>query len=426
MKIALNIFIVLALALTNPLVAQQKQCDDNLAEINKLVKDSELDAAYEKYNALDKKCLSTEDAFYHNMERVLVKKTVGASNDEEKQAFLDQLLELYTTHDYILPKNTSSNKVRTAMALHINRPTEQDKIYKLLDEAFAKDRANFIDPEGLYIYYDLYFKKTTADKKNADYSALINKRDEVLGQLAAAKAKASKERPYNLAARSVRNLTETVLNCDRIATHYNSVFETKKADTIWLENTASSLFDGKCTTDSIFLKVAVAWYDTKVNAESAGNLAMAEMRSGKQDRAIELYEEAAKLATTPDEKASYYYTLARQLMAVDKLKVIEFTNKAVLADPTMGKAYLIMADAYAGLNDCGTTAFDKKLVYYLAAEAATKAGVSYPPLKKVADKKAEQYLKLTPSASEIKHAKMRGKTVQIGCGLNQKVTLPKK
>ena len=64
MKIALNIFLVLALALTNPLAAQQKQCDDSIAEINKLVSESDLDQAYAKYSALDKKCIATDDLFY--------------------------------------------------------------------------------------------------------------------------------------------------------------------------------------------------------------------------------------------------------------------------------------------------------------------------------------------------------------------------
>ena len=426
MKIALNIFLVLALALTNPLVAQQKQCDDNLAEINKLVSQAELDQAYAKYSALDKKCISTEDLFYHNMESVLIKKTMGASTEEEKQAFVDQLLDLYTTHDYILPKNESSNRVRKAMALHVNRPAEKDKIFKLLDEAFTKDRANFVNPEGLYIYYDLFFKKVSSDNKDVDYSALINKRDEILSQLEVVKNRSSKDRPYNLAARAVRKLSETILNCDRIAAHYNSIFENRKTDTTWLSTTASSLYEAKCTTDSIFIKVALAWYDEKVSSESAGNLAMAEMRNGNQDKAILLYEEAAKLTTDAESKASYYYTLARQLMAVDKYKVIEFTNKAILADPKMGKAYLVMADAYAGLKNCGNTEFERKLVYYLAAEAATKAGIADPTYLKIAAKKSEQYLTLAPSSTEIKASKMGGKTIMVGCGLNQKVSVPKK
>ena len=426
MKIALNIFLVIALSLSNSLMAQQKQCDGNIADINKLVSESELDEAFAKYTALDKKCIATEDLFYQNMERVLISKIVGAANAEQKQDLLNQLLDLYTTHDYILPKNKSSNRVRKAMALHVNRPEEQDKIYQLLDEAFAKDRANFVDAEGLYVYYNLFFVKGTKDNKNVDYSGLINKRDEVLAQIESAKNLSLKQRPYNLAARSVRKLTETVLNCDRISTYYNAAFESRKTDAIWLSNTANSLSEGKCTTDSIFSKVALAWYGLQVNSKSAGNLAIAEMRSGNQDRAIALYEEAAELATNPEETASYYYTLARQLMAVDKYKVIEFTNKAVLADPKLGKAYLIMADAYAGIKNCGASEFEKKLMYYLAADAATKAAVADPTYVKIAAKKSEQYLKLTPSASEIKASKLGGRTVTIGCGLNQKVSVPKK
>ena len=110
MKIALNIFLVIALSLSNSLMAQQKQCDGNIADINKLVSESELDEAFAKYTALDKKCIATEDLFYQNMERVLISKIVGAANAEQKQDLLNQLLDLYTTHDYILPKNKSSNR----------------------------------------------------------------------------------------------------------------------------------------------------------------------------------------------------------------------------------------------------------------------------------------------------------------------------
>lgn len=425
MKIALNIFLVLALTLSSRLVAQQKQCDDAITEIKNLVSESELDQAYAKYVALDKKCISTEDVFYSNMERVLIAKTMSAANDEEKQAFVDQLVDLYTTHDYILPKNKFSNRVRKAMALQVNRPDQQDKIYKLLEEAFAKDRANFVDPEGLYIYYDMFFKRITSEK-DVDYAVLIDKRDEVLAQMEVGKEKASNQRPYNIAGRAIRKLTETVLNCDRSVAYYDSIFEAKKADTTWLSNTSRSLFDSNCTADPIFIKVAKTWYALEYTANSTANLAMAEMRNGNQKEAIKLYEAAANLTNNPEEKASYYYTLSRQLMAVDKYKVIEFTKKAVLADPTMGKAYLIMADAYAGIKDCGSSDFEKKLVYYLAAEAAIKAGVADPTYVKIAAKKSEQYLKLAPSPSEIKASKMGGKTIEIGCGLKQKVSIPKK
>ena len=424
MKIVFNVFLVFVLSLSNSLVAQQKKCDDNIAEINTLVAASDLDQAFAKYTALDKKCIATDDLFYQNMERLLISKTVGAANEEQKQEYLDQLLDLYTTHDYILPKNKSANKVRKALALQRNRPTEDGTIYKLLDEAFAKDLKNFVDPEGLYLYYSMFFNKEIG-KKDVDYAALINKRDEVLTQIEFGKKLASNERPFILAGRSVHKLTGTVLNCDRITKYYNSVFETKKKDVLWLSATANSLLDNKCTTDSIFSKVATAWYGLELNSKSAGSLAIAQMRSGNSDKAISLYEEAAKLASNPQEKATYYYTLARQLLAVDKYKVIEFTNKALVADTKMGKAYLMMADDYAGINDCKGYNYEKKLVYYLAAEAATKAGIADPTYVKIAAKKSEQYLKMAPSSSEIKASKMGGKTVTIGCGLNQKVSIPK-
>lgn len=426
MKFGLNIFLVLTLAISNTLAAQQKKCDENIAEINTLALNADYDLAYEKYTALDKKCLSSEDAFYQNMERVLISKTVGATNDEQKQAFVDQLLEIYTTYDYVLPKNTYSNKVRMATALQVNRADQTDKIYKYLDEAFAKDRENFNNADMLYVYFDLYFKKVTADKSSTDYSALITKRDEILGQLTTAKENSKTPRPYNIAVRAVNKLSDTVLNCDRNIAHYTNLFEARKTDVTWLANTSRALLDGKCTADSLFIKVAKTWYNLKVSEKSAANLAMAEMRNNNQKESIKYYEEAASLANSSEAKADYYYTLARQLMVADKYKVLEYAKKALIANPTMGKAYLMMADVYANWTDCGAATLEKKLLYYAASDIALQAGVASPSLAKIAAKKSEQYLKLTPSSSELKAAKMAGKTVKIGCGLNLEVSVPKK
>ena len=305
-----------------------------------------------------------------------------------------------------------------ATALHVNRPEQTDKIYKYLDEAFTKDRENFNNAEALYIYYDLYFKKLTADKASIDYSALINKRDEILAQLDGAKERSDTPRPYNITVRAIKKLTDTVLNCDRNAAHYSALFESRKTDITWLKNTSRALIESNCTADSIYRKVAKTWYELKVSEKSAANFAMAEMRNNNQKESIKLYEEAASLASTPDAKADYYYTLARQLMVTDKYKVLEFAKKAVAADPTMGKAYLMMSDVYAAWTDCGSSTLEKKLLYYAASEVALKAGEATPSLKKIAVKKSEQYLKLTPSSS--------GKTVKVGCGLNIEVSVPKK
>jgi hypothetical protein len=114
-------------------------------------------------------------------------------------------------------------------------------------------------------------------------------------------------------------------------------------------------------------------------------------------------------------------------LANDFPKSKEYLNKALVADPKMGKAYLFLAQLYGnGSNDCGKTDFEKKAVYYLAIQTAQKAGIVEPRLKPTADKMVEDFAQKTLSPSEISKAKMNGKTITIGCWINETITFPVK
>ena len=69
-----------------------------------------------------------------------------------------------------------------------------------------------------------------------------------------------------------------------------------------------------------------------------------------------------------------------------------YANKALGFQPSLGRAYLLIANLYAdSANDCGDSQFNKRAVYWLAADFARKAGKVNSSLKKVANKTAESY-----------------------------------
>ena len=117
--------------------------------------------------------------------------------------------------------------------------------------------------------------------------------------------------------------------------------------------------------------------------------------------------------------------LAAEYISSPKSK--EYLQKALLADPTMGKAYLFLAQLYSnGAKDCGATDFEKKAVYYLAIETAQKATLTDPRLKPTVEKLTSNFTQNSLSSSDISKAKMNGKTHTIGCWINETVTFPVK
>ena len=87
----------------------------------------------------------------------------------------------------------------------------------------------------------------------------------------------------------------------------------------------------------------------------------------------------------------------------------------------------ITAQMYANSGaECGQTPFEQKAIYWLAADMVRKAGEADSNLKKNgSDQTAESYLKMAPTAAEIKSEKMAGKQVAFKCWINESVTVPK-
>jgi len=93
--------------------------------------------------------------------------------------------------------------------------------------------------------------------------------------------------------------------------------------------------------------------------------------------------------------------------------------------PSFGKAYLLIANLYAGsANSCGTSQFNKRAVYWLAANMADKAGKVNGSLKRSAAKTSANYRAKAPSKEMIFSEGKAGQKIPIGCWINKSVTVP--
>ncbi|MGD1946699.1 MAG: hypothetical protein ACFB0A_10685, partial [Croceivirga sp.] len=102
-----------------------------------------------------------------------------------------------------------------------------------------------------------------------------------------------------------------------------------------------------------------------------------------------------------------------------------YAQKAINANSANGKAYLLIANLYASsANACGSTPFEKRAIYWKAAEMARKAGRVDPSLASRANKTAASYTQRAPDKTMIFQNGMAGKTVTFNCWVGGSVKVP--
>ena len=90
------------------------------------------------------------------------------------------------------------------------------------------------------------------------------------------------------------------------------------------------------------------------------------------------------------------------------------------------KSLFIIANLYAdSANDCGNSQFNKRAVYWLAADLAKKASRVDNSLSKIAKKAADSYSGRAPSKTDIFTEGNAGSVIKFDCWINRSVTVPK-
>ena len=215
-------------------------------------------------------------------------------------------------------------------------------------------------------------------------------------------------------------------NCDKLVPLFEKNFEENKTNAVWLRKAASRLAGKDCSDAPIFAKLVASFHSLEPSDKSALYLGILNQKKGKIADAEKYFGQAAELSSDNYDKAKIYYRTAVMFKKNGaKSKARSYANKTVASSPSFGKAYLLIAGMYASsANDCGTTAFEKRATYWLAANMADKAGKADASLKSSAAKSAANYRAKAPSRQDIFTEGMAGKKLTIGCWINSSVTVP--
>ena len=457
LKSYLGIFAILILA---PLNAQSsEECLQNLSIFAEFAKVKNYDEAYEPWRKVREECPSLNVAIYSYGERIL-KDRYNKQPANQKQAVVADLMSLYD--EWLLNFPTKRNvKVEgdiissKAQSMIDFKMPDKMEIYKTFDLAFTTDPKSFTNPKGLYNYfktfYDLYKEDTygvtmeqlftkyeeVSEKFELESTNLARKLDIILKKEEEGNPITSREirnkRGYginsNAIATYLRNLDAIIskeASCFNLVPLYQRNFEENKTDVLWLKRAASRMDSKDCSDDPLFVTLVEALHNLDPSADSAYYLGLLNDKKGNNKDALKYYEESITLEGDSYKKAKILYKIAIKFKnAGRKSSARSYAMKALKFQPSMGRAYLMISNLYASsANDCGDSQFNKRAVYWLAANTARKAGEVDASIKKDARKTAEAFVGRAPSKTDIFTEGNQGATIKFSCWINSSVKVP--
>ena len=437
-----------------------QECLQNLSIFAENAKVKNYTAAYEPWLAVKTDCPDLNVAIYSYGERIL-KDRLKNAEATEKETVQQELLALYD--DWIKYFPTKRGKDQTGVILSSKAQNmidfkigTQEEIYATFDEAYTKDAKSFTNPKRLYNYFKTFYELYKAGKASITTAMLFDKYEDISekfeleGTSLAKKLDVILKKEESGAALSTKDLRRRRIydtnsnaigvflsnldaiiakesSCENLIPLYQSSFEENKSDPIWLNRAAGRMKSKECSEDPLFVTIVEALHALEPSANSAYYLGILNDKRGNSSEALRYYEESISLETDKYKKAKTLYKIALEFKAKGrKSRARSYARKALGFQPSLGKAYLLIANLYASsANDCGNTQFEKRAVYWLAANMARKAASVDASIKKNALKTAVSYEGRAPSKTDIFTEGKEGASVTFSCWINSSVKVPK-
>ncbi|MGB1405195.1 MAG: hypothetical protein ACPG6F_05935, partial [Flavobacteriaceae bacterium] len=415
--------------------------------------------AYEPWMRVRTNCPDINLAVYSYGERIL-KDFIENGTPEEQNSAKADLVKLYDEWVLYFPKRRNESTVgdvisKKAQAMLDYELADLKTIYTTFDEAYTKDAASFTNPKLLYNYFKTLYDRYKAGDQEVSMELLFNKYEEVSEKFEIEGTELAKkldiilkkeESGTALTSRETRNKRIYDVNssaigtflsnldaiiakeatCENLIPLYQRNFEANKNDALWIKRAASRMDSKECSDDPLFVTLVEALHTLEPSADSAYYLGLLNDKKGNEEEALKYYEESIALQTDDYKKAKILLKIANKFqLAGRKTSARSYATKALELQPSLGRAYLLIANLYAdSANQCGETQFEKRAVYWLAADIAKKAGQVDASLKTIARKTAESYTGRAPSKTDIFTEGNAGTVIKFDCWINRSVTVP--
>lgn len=463
MKTRITLILAALFISVNVSFAQQdEECMVNLQSFSDSAKKGKkdpagYDEAYEPWMAVRNKCPKFSRAIYQYGEKILEHK-IKNSSGSQKLDYINDLMALWDKALEYYPSKYDLGDVlaEKGLLMYDNKKelglTDKD-IHEAFDKAYTQDLENFTSAKGLYVYftsmvdmfksnqaqlqqvfdkYDEVSEKLETETNN--FSAKLNKlaAKEDAGQTLTKKENQYKKyygqsiEAYAKIGTSLDTYLGQLANCENLIPLYTKNFESNKNDAVWLKRAVSRMYNKECTDDPLYIELVKAYDATAPSADTKYFTATILFKQGKTKEAGEYLKQSYELEEDTFKKARLAERIGNSFKKTGNYgQARKYYRNALTLNPSNGRPHMSIASMYASsAKNCGDTNFNKRAVFWLAAQEARKAGRVDPTLKSKASQAAAAYEGRAPSKSEIFTEGNSGQTIKIGCWIGGSVKVP--
>ena len=453
-----NLFLIL---FTSPIFSQlsSDECLEQLSIFAESAKIKNYQAAYEPWKTVLDNCPKLSLATYQYGEIILKDFIKKSESEENKSKYLNDLLSLYDLWAENFPERKGVRQIgkiysSKGQAMLDNGIKDKELIYDTFEYAFQNDPTSFTNPKSLAYYFQTGYDLYKAGSK-INLETLFEKYEELTEKFELLKTNISKnidiilnkeESGTPLTSREVRNkkiyntnsnavsaylqlidqLIAKEATCDILIPLYSENFEENKNNPLWIRRAAGRLHGKDCSDDPLFVTLVEQLHSLEPSADSAYYLGILNDKQGNSEGALKYYQESVSLQTDNYKKANILYKIAVKFKnAGRRVSARNYAEQALSFQPSLGRAYLLIANMYAdSANGCGDTQFNKRAVFWLAAQTAVKAGRVDASLKKISDRTAAAFNGRAPSKTDIFTEGNQGTNITFSCWIKRSVKVP--
>lgn len=449
-KITLLLAAITLLLSTNVLAQTSNDCAIVYNLFKGEVQTKKYDSALPRLKKLMSDCPNLSVNIYKLGDILTKDQLASGANKEEFIALSKKIYELRIKH---FPQDAAKVHSDFATFLADEKAGSDDEIFALLEKGYALD-PNKMGVKNLYKYFQGVTdrnKDTNAQKVFDTYDDVLEsvgeKLDDYSKKLAPLKAKEEKgetleeREKYLLKVYSnnskalgqvgdgLDQIIVELSTCERLIPLYTRDFPANKTNAKWLKRAVSRMYAKECTEDPLYETLVEAYVAADPSPEASVFFAGILYKKGKETEAMEYYKKAVDQQPDAFKRAENLYKIA-QLFAKKgrKSEARRYAYEALKNKPSLGKAYLLVAGLYASsVNDCGTTEFDKRMVYTAALNKARRAADVDPSIASRAANYINNYMSQEPSKKLMFSETVKaGTSHAIKCWINETVKVSAK
>jgi tetratricopeptide (TPR) repeat protein len=344
-------------------------------------------------------------------------------------------------------------KVHSDFATFIDRNNmgTDDEIFAILEKAYQLDASRL----GVVNLYK-YFQGITDRNKDTNPQLVFDTYDDVLESVAAKLAEyalklsplqAKEEAGEVLDGREKRLLRAYTINskalgqveggldniiiklstCERLIPLYARDFEENRTNVVWLKRAVSRMYNKDCTDDPLYDTLVEAYVEANPSPEASVFYAGILYKKGRVSEAMDYYKKAVDQEPDAMKRANNLLKIAQLFEKKgQRSQARSYANQALRNNSNLGNAYLLIARLYAAsANDCGSSEFEKRMVYVAALNKAKRAIAVDPSIYSKASSYIKSYSAQKPSKKVIFTANIQpGSSYEIVCWVGETVKVP--